>query len=122
MACTVEEERPLAVRLESLEDMVKDVVGKLARMESKQARVERSTAAGPQPTFSAVQDGNNGHPQDYAAAAVRGVTLAPAQVKQLLGAVQRQRRNSLKRSVGGTTRDTEGNAVGEDDSVFTDVV
>ena len=41
--CNTEDERPVASRLESLEDMVKTVVEKLAKIESNQTRVVKET-------------------------------------------------------------------------------
>ena len=85
MDCNLEEERPLASRLGSLEDMMKDLLGKFAIIEAKQSHTERSVTV-PQPSFVGVHQQPQGvtqgvQQQSYAAAAATGVTLAPSQVK-----------------------------------------
>ena len=84
--CNVDGERPVATRLESLEDMVKGVVEKLARMENNQTKDREMRALQPvaQPLGAAPLPGQQGHqqaqgvPQDaqqqnYAAAAGAGL-------------------------------------------------
>ena len=46
--CNLGDDRPVAARLESLEDMVKEVAEKLAKMESNQEKMAKS----PQPVAS----------------------------------------------------------------------
>ena len=117
LECNVGDERPVASRLESLEDMVKGVVEKLARMETNQARQVKATQPVIQPTVAASLTGQVGQQQNYAAVAAAGLSFAPNQVQQLL---VRQRRNSqsMKRSVSGAVRDTDGNTVTGNEDVF----
>ena len=120
--CNVGDDRPVATRLESLEDMVKGVVEKLARMETNQARAVRVQQPQPtvQPQVVAAPVSQGGQQQNYAAAAAAGLTFPTRQVQQLLA--NRQRRNSVKRSVSGAPRDTDGNVDEGSEDVFTDVV
>ena len=130
MESTVGDERPVAARLESLEDMVREVVEKLARMEAKQDKVTK--AAQPlvqepvlqQPVALAahqhVQGG--GQPQSYAGAAASGLSFIPNTLQHLLApSGGKQRRNSVKRSISGAPRDSSGNTDEKSEEVFTEV-
>jgi hypothetical protein len=122
LECNVGDERPVATRLETLEDMVKGVVEKLARMETNQVRAVRDQQPQPtgQPQVAAHPVVQGVQQQNYAAVAAAGLTFPTRQVQQLLA--NRQRRNSVKRSVSGAPRDHDGNAVNGSEEVFTDVV
>ena len=137
--CNVGDERPVATRLESLEDMVKGVVDRLARMETNQARgVSAPQPLAPQvlvqqpmaPPVSVPLNGNGSlQQQNYAGITSAGLTFDPRQVNQQVKQFfsrqqQRQRRDSssAKRSVSGAVRDMYGNDVNSSEEVFTDVV
>ena len=121
------DDRPVAARLESLEDMMKGVVDKLAKMESNQDRMVQAPQIQVQPPVvqqpvgipQHVQGG--GQQQSYAAAAATGLSFTSNPLQQLLGGSRGTRRNSVsvKRSVSGAVRDHDGNTVA--DEVFTEV-
>ena len=121
--CNTGDERPVATRLESLEDLVKGVVERLTRMEANQGRQEKTPPQAVPQVQTAVQP--QAHIQDmkqnYAAVAAAGLSLVPKQVQQLLSSRQRRTSTSVKRSVSGAVRDTHGNAVEAADEVFTEV-
>ena len=122
LECNTEDERPVASRLESLEDMVKGVMDKLARIETAQKRsVNEQQLSVPQavPQVHLGVPGAQQH-QSYAAAAATGRSFAP-QVQQILGNRQRRTSLSVKRSVSGMPRDQGGNVVEGSEDVFTDV-
>ena len=112
----------MATRLESLEDMVNGVVEKLARMETNQARAVKEQQSRPtvQPQVVAPPAAQGGQQQNYAAVAAAGLTFPTRQVQQRLAT--RQRRNSVKRSLSGAPRETDGSVVEGSEDVFTDVV
>ena len=137
----ISEDRPLAARLESLEDIMKGVVEKLGKVESNQMSMARATQISvqqpvvqqpvvqqpvvqqpvvkqPGPLYQPDQVGSQ--PQSYAAAAASGLSFASNPLFQMLQGT-RPRRNSLsvKRSVSGAARDVDGNTNPED--VFTEV-
>ena len=130
MESTLGDERPVAARLESLEDMVGGVVEKLARMETNQdkmAKVVQPVVQEPavqQPVAVAahqhVQGG--GQPQSYAGAAASGLSFVPNPLQHLLAPPGgRYRRNSVKRSISGVPRDSSGNIDDKSEEVFTEV-
>ena len=111
------DERPVATRLESLEDMVKGVVDRLSRMETNQARAVRVPQSVVQPPEVVSTPGQAGQQETFAGVAAAGLS------KQLLGLLgaNRQRRDSLsvKRAATGEPRDQVGNTV--DEEVCTEV-
>ena len=120
--CNPESERPVATRLESLEDMVKGVVERLTRMEANQERDSRRPQPAAQPHTGPPQHQVQApQQQNYAAVAAAGLSLVPRQVQQLLGTRQRRTSSSVKRSVSGVARDTDGNNLENADEVFTEV-
>ena len=117
-----EDERPVSARLESLEDMMKNVVDKLGKIElSHHSRPQPSfqinTPPGPdsQPNVSTTQQST------YAQLAASGLNLVPNQVGQLLRGIASGQRRSSKRSLSGAIRDNHGNTKEVEDDVFTDV-
>ena len=102
--CTQGDERPVATRLESIEDMLRGVVDRLTRMETIQNRevrpqvqlLEAPAPAAHGPVYNAE---GGGRQQSYAAATAANISFVPnKQVKQFLNS--RERRNSsVKRSI-----------------------
>ena len=90
--CNTGDERPVATRLESLEDLVKGVVERLTRMEANQERQVRTQPQAVPQVQTGVQP--QAHIQNYAAVAAAGLSVVPKQVQQLLSS--RQRRTSTR--------------------------
>ena len=125
-------------RLESLEDLMNNVINKLNVIESSQPRVNAQQVL--QPTVQEVQvsatsqlqvpvagESQNGTADtvkqpDYAAVLAAGLGLSFAQhpARHLLN--NKVGRNSSKRSVSGAIRDKDGNTEDLNEDVFTDVV
>ena len=117
----VSDERPVATKLESLEDMVKGVVERLTRMEANQAKAVRTPQPVPvvQPPAVVSQQVQTGQQQSFAAVNAAGLTR---QVQQLLvGTTTGPSPRSVKRSVNGIPKDAAGNTDDITEKVFTEV-
>ena len=124
----VGDDRPVASRLESLEDMMKGVVEKLSRIETYQSKaVKVPEVVVQQPRSVHVTSGQGEHvagqpsqaeqQQSYAAVTTAGLSLA----QQLLTQRPRRLSSSVKRSVSGAERDQAGNVTEKAEEVFTEV-
>ena len=113
----VGDDRPVASRLESLEDMMKGVVEKLTKMESNQVKAPQPQHVVQPPVVPGQQEQVGQQAEGYAAALASGLSFA-----HLLHKGPRRNSLSVKRSVSGVARDTSGRAEERQDEVFTDVV
>ena len=126
------DDKAVSARLETLEDMMKNVISKLTVIESSHnnATVQNSNSP-PVESAAQLQVPTTGDPKpassqqqpDFAAVVAAGLGLGLAQHPACRHPLHNKvRRNSVKRSVSGAIRDSEGNTEEVSEDVFTDVV